>query len=114
MPSYCPPQTSEMQQSEMTSCHSTTSSDRLHVQLSVSPVVLEHEQLQITGSAAYHHNTEQKVMTGSIGATESSEKQAGVSYPTEEDLAEIEIESGFSILNDGGQPSTIKADVKSG
>ena len=69
MPSYRQQQTSEMQQSEMTSCDSTTSSDRLHVQLSVSPVVLEHEQLQITGSAAYHHNTGEKVVTGSIGAT---------------------------------------------
>ena len=53
-------------------------------------------------------------MTGSIGATESSKKQAGVSYPTEEDLAEIEIGSGFSMSNDGGQASAIIADMKSG
>ena len=111
MPSYRPPQTSEIQQSEMTSCDSTTSSDRLHVQPSVSSVALEHERYQPTRSATCDHNTGEKVETGSIGATESSEKQAGVSYPTEEDLAEIEIGSGFSMSSDGDQPSTIIADI---
>lgn len=113
MPSYRPPQTSEIQQSEMTSCDSTTSSDRLHVQPLVSSVALEHEQSQTTTSAAYDHNTGEKVVTGSIGAAESSEKQASVSYPTEEDLAEIEIGSSFSMSNDGDQSSTIIADILS-
>ena len=115
MPSYRPPQTSVIQQSEITSCDSTTSSDRLHVQIqpSVSSVELEREQSETTRSAGYDHNTEERVVTGSIAATESSDKQADVSFPTKEDLAEIEIGSSFSMSKDGDQPSAIIADTLS-